>query len=211
VTIPAITIPWWNSEKQLLARETLPAVTFNVQPPENVAPAPAAISTEAYWGRDLWIVVVALAGVCVLVVSKLRPQIVKVLRRRREVYLNGERGRFARLCSACRANDPVASYNMLTQWLDSRHRGPEPSTLAADLLSSSSNSTLQREVESLEDALLDRTVPWHGRKLLSQLRIGRRSQGTKRSETSAAELLASQPGEADQARTGNRMLHRAGL
>jgi hypothetical protein len=121
VTLPALTVPWWDVEKQQLRQATLPALTLQVGAPSRGWP---------WWTMGTGLVLALGAGLC----WRQRHTVLELWRRWQTRRQTSEAGYLAQIHKACRTGDAVAAYNALLHWLDCIHRGPGSATLVDDLL-----------------------------------------------------------------------------
>jgi hypothetical protein len=160
VTLPALSIPWWDVEHQQLLRVTLPALTLTV----------AAAGRWQWWVAGAGLVLAAGVGVG----WWKRRAILGVWERRSASRRASEAGYFAQLQQACRAGNAVSAYNALLRWLDATHRGPGSATLTDDLLAGHADADLRQHVASLQEAVLGQDPHWVGTGLAAALQRVRR-------------------------------------
>jgi hypothetical protein len=165
--LPVITLSWWNVERQELESVQLPAVDLEI------GHAPLSRTTR------LWFA--GLAGgalvLGLLALWRFRDRLRAAWRRRRAAWADGEAGRFARVQRACRDGDAVAAYNALLAWLEVRHAGDDPATIAGDLLATDCKPELRGRMRELEDAVTNDTRDWDGPALAATLQAWRRGRG----------------------------------
>jgi hypothetical protein len=144
VTLPALSIPWWEVEKKQLRQATLLALTLQVRAPSRGWP---------WWTMGAGLVLALGAGLC----WRQRHTVLAVWRHWRTQRQASEAGYFAHIHKACRTGDALAAYNALLHWLDCMHHGPGSATLVDDLLTRHPAEDLRRRVEALQHAA---SVPW---------------------------------------------------
>jgi hypothetical protein len=180
ITVPALSIPWWDVEKQSLRQVTLPALSLKVIAPRRSWP---------WWSVGVVLLLAAGAGLC--------------WRQRRAWRAAWERWQtqrqaseaewFAHLHQACRAGDAVATYNALLRWLDCAHSGPGSATLADDLLAHHPDADLRRQVEALQAVVLRRDTSWNGLALAAALHRVRRERRQRQAGAGDENLPALNP------------------
>ena len=151
--LPPVELAWWDVEAGELRRETLPSVTFDVQPgqarvefalsDDEVEPVDAEqegaaerFSVSALLRRGaLPLGAVLIAGLLVRRAAHAAGFSLDRLRARWKARNQSERAYFRRFRQAARSGDPRATLRALMRWLDRRHIGPGAATfkaLAAD-------------------------------------------------------------------------------
>jgi hypothetical protein len=180
ITVPALSIPWWDVEQQKLRQVTLPALTLKVVAQSRGWP---------WWPIAAGLGLAAGAGLC----WRQRHTLRGAWERWQTQHQASEAGCFARLYQACRANDAVAAYNALLRWLDCTHDGPGSATLADDLLKHHPDMNLRYHVEALQDAALRKDTSWNGMALAGALHRMHRERRQRTATARDAQLPVLNP------------------
>jgi len=163
VTLPAISIPWFDLAANEMRRVDLPAHTLTVAPAADQIGGDGDATTETNTARVMWLValLVSAAAVTAFFVRRRDP--------------DSEPRRFRRLLKAAHTNDPIATIDRSTAWLQSLPGGDPPRTLR-DL--APDDTALQAAIDTLYAVGYAR-VPapdWDGRPLARLLTTARRQR-----------------------------------
>lgn len=168
LTLPAVSVDWWNTETD--SRETLrlPPRTLVVE----AAPAPGPVESGtdpggatrfpgADWWQGLLSLGLGLAWLATLVLWRRDRRREKLAAAGGRAMPVSRRAAEARLRSACRAGDPVAARDALLAWGGAIRPGRPPRSLGT--LAGMTDATLAGEIAALERALYaPHDVAWRG-------------------------------------------------
>jgi len=170
--IPASTIRWWNPETKGVEELKIEAVALDVAP--NPAHGSAA-GGAAPIPRSVFYSSAAALLALLLLWRSWGP-----LRARRRSWKsardNSEEGYFKRLRKACRNNQAPTAYRALMSWLLRWYGIRE----TRELLRRYPNQVLERELQGMQQALLEPSVGWKGEALEHALCEFRKEIGKKR-------------------------------
>ena len=175
ITFPSLVIVWWDLQHSKPVRETLPSLSIDVAPrpagsTDGTTAMPVA-KDRAIWP---WVMIVLILGGSFALWLARKPIAIawENGRKRREM---SEAGRFARIGTACRLGDPVATYNAIMCWLDTTYGGSECATLGAWLYSRN-DPLLRREIDGLQTAIVTGEQSWKSVDLWAALCRARREE-----------------------------------
>lgn len=174
ITIPAITIHWWDMESEKLKTEVLPAITLEVVPGKPDKSMEEFESSRPDPSKWLIIIVLSiLSGITFYVSWKYRKSGTAYIKRLRAYRAETESAFFHRLLSACKSNDPLKTFNELMRWLDRVNKSSKTPTLSG-FLKQSSDIQLKKELLSLQNSVLRKEASWKGKMLASRLKTYRK-------------------------------------
>lgn len=118
ITLPEITFNWWNPTTKTIESKSLPAVTFDVPAPPEVA-ASSNSTRKLIWPWLLAIALIAITAWQRKTLASLAFQICKALNPPHRVAAR-------KLLRACRANDAAQASAAWSAWIDTRPAGYQP-------------------------------------------------------------------------------------
>ena len=120
VTLPPITVTWWNLDKEKLVKEELPALTVNVKANSKIATNRNVFSNRRNNAQAIWTVALIILAVVILFIWGymhyqiiIRQRLNAIAQRRR----NSEQAYFKRFIASCKTSDNRVTYNDLQAWL----------------------------------------------------------------------------------------------
>ncbi len=172
-TLPAIRIPWWNTEAKRMETAELEAVTFEVAANPDLRAVPTTAGPEAPPARPhawkVWLALALLLGAAALAWTRYGPAWLDRRRADREARAQAEPALFERVLAACRDGAPEAAYPRLLEWTESL----TPATTLETLTQVQPTPLLGDAVEGLRQSLYGRSAKksaaWRGDELANAL------------------------------------------
>lgn len=187
IHIPALVFQWWDLDTNELKRVELPAHRFTVIQPA-VSDAGGIAGSK---GTNWWLVGLVIALHCIGISCwKFRKQLKTLYIDWRTRRAQREAAYFKRLLKACDQNDAARCYHALMAWLDKRYSPSQAMTLA-EFFETIPDPDLERELNVLENALIDKSFDWKGASL--KKRLSRRMPGIKPPDSKKRLLPALNP------------------
>jgi hypothetical protein len=114
ITIPGISLKWWNTELEQVETTSLEDLTFTV-----IGPAPSSQPAESGAGRDWRLVLIILSALILagLMVSRTGPRMIRYFREAAEIRRQSESFAFNQLHRELRSRDGKAIYKAMLAWL----------------------------------------------------------------------------------------------
>jgi hypothetical protein len=174
VTIPAITIHWWDIEAETLKTEVLPEITLDVAPGTTDKSMGEPGKTKS--ASSKWVIILILfilSCITFYIFSRFGKSVTAYIKRVRTDRAETESAFFNRLLAACKRNDPLKTCNELMRWID-RVSGNRKTATLSDFLKQNADTQLKEELGSLQNAALNPEAPWRGNVLASRLKTYRK-------------------------------------
>lgn len=118
ITLPEITFNWWNPTTKTIESKTLPAATFDVPAPPEVAASSNSTITRLW----PWLLAIALIAITALQRKTLAAWVLQAWKALNPPHRVAAR----KLLRACRANDPAQASAAWSAWIDTRPEGYQP-------------------------------------------------------------------------------------
>jgi BatD DUF11 like domain len=186
-TLPAIELTWWNLDTGRLVTATLPPVHFAAAPnPDYVQELPpepeiaTAVQPSSSRQNSLYRKIISVtpwllsALLLLWMAYRYIPRLILFLNTRRKEHSQSEEVYFQTLISACRRNEPHATYRWLLRWLGSSEFGNRLDRF----LYQSNDEELTQQVNALTETIYAATPSktWNGRIMANRLRKHRDKQ-----------------------------------
>jgi hypothetical protein len=195
--LPAVLLPWFDVDDQQVKRVELPAVTLKVTANPSLAIDTTSPSVSQPRSTTIWWWIGGLGGV-MLITAVLFRRFYRPFMSRLRIWRSQRAAReaayFARLKTACQAENPAEAFNALTRWIDSLYGGTGIVTID-QLVRDAKDDDLRRRIDQLERQLF--AVPatpqeaWSGQAFYQRLAIVRQRllQRTKHANLHAPPAL----------------------
>jgi hypothetical protein len=179
--IPALVFHWWDLSAKQLRRIELPAVQLDVaEDPDLVAPVVIKpLPDEGTRGFSGLLITAAIFLPVLLLLFLLRRRITTTMRHLRQCRVDSEAHAFAQLLSACRQDDPAVVLNVFWLWMERVPPGLRVVTLG-NFVRRFPQPQLADELQSLEQAVLDRRSGWTGMTLARCFKMVRKMMFAER-------------------------------
>jgi len=174
ITIPAITIHWWDMESEKLKTEVLPEITLEVAPgktDKSMDEPGKTMSASSKW--VIILILSILSGITFYVSWRFGKSGTAYIKKLSTERAETEPAYFHRFLSACKSNDPLKTFNELMRWLDRVNKSSKAPTLS-DFLKQNSDIQLKKELLSLQNSVLRKEASWKGKMLASRLKKQRK-------------------------------------
>ena len=177
VTLPAITIPWFDLEAGEMRRVDLPSQTLQVAPNPAHLQAEGQGDTAQSRAHQRWIMLSAgFALLATAIAFRYRSRIAAAIKGYRQRRHDSEAQCFRRLLRAAHSGDAPATINLVPTWLQSLPGDEKPRTLRT-LAEEADDTALLTEIDSLFASRYssNSTETWDGSRFAEQLIKARRS------------------------------------
>ena len=193
ITLPALAVHWWDLASNTLKRVELPGKKLVVEQSVISDEVERSAGSGPFYWIGALLLVLFLGGGALL---KYRAALKSGLQRWRARREERESAYFQPVMNACRNRNPKAALNALMRWIDRIDEGRMTPTLAL-FLKGYSDPDLEREVNALQQAVLQDKRDWPGSSLATALRRARKKSRRVATHVKTNSLPALNPPESD--------------